>query len=116
MDEFKSDIKTWVQVDNKMKTLNEELRLLRQTRSDVSDRINNFVEFESLETSTISISDGKLKFIETKQQQPLTLKYIKQCLEDCIDDDSTIENIMNVIKESRTTRAIKEIKRYYNKS
>ena len=79
MNTFKSDIKQWVSIDNQMKTLNEELRRLRQERNDISDKINIYVDENQLEASTISISDGRLKFQETKQIQTITLKFVEKC-------------------------------------
>lgn len=115
MDEFKNDIKEWVSIDNKAKILNDEMRALRQTKSDISDKINMYVDENQLDASTISISDGRLKFIETKQIQPISMKFIEKCLGECIDDISSVEQIMLYIKDSREYKINKDIKRYYNK-
>lgn len=115
MDEFKNDIKKWVSIDNKIKNINDELRELRRNKTDISDNINSYVEENQLDASTISISDGRLKFTETRQIQPITLKFIEICLKECIDDDSALEQIMDHIKESREYKINKDIKRYYNK-
>lgn len=115
MDSFKNDIKEWVSIDNKTKILNEEIRALRQTKSDISDKISNYVDDNQLDASTITISDGRLKFVETKQIQPISMKFIEKCLSECIDDESSIEQIMGYIKDSREYKINKDIKRYYNK-
>lgn len=115
METFKKDIKEWVSIDNKMKVLNEEIRALRQSKSDVSDKINHYVEDNQLDASTISISDGRLKFVETKQIQPISMKFIEKCLSECIEDSSSVEQIMSYIKDSREYKTNKDIKRYYNK-
>ena len=115
MDTFKSDIKQWVSIDNQMKALNEELRTLRQERNDISDKINIYVDDNQLEASTISISDGRLKFQETKQIQPITLKFVEKCLSECIDNEDSVSQIIQYMKDSRDYKSSKDIKRYYNK-
>ena len=113
MDEFQNNIKQWVTIDNNIKTLSENLKDLKAERSQISDNILNFVEQENLNTTTIQINDGALKFTKTKQTSNLTLSYVKECLEKCISNEDDINTIMNVIKTSRETKYSNEIKRSY---
>ena len=100
MEEFQNNIKQWVTIDNNIKTLSENLKDLKAERSQISDNILNFVEQENLNTTTIQINDGALKFTKTKQTSNLTLSYVKECLEKCISNEDDINTIMNVIKTS----------------
>ena len=113
MEEFQNNIKQWVTIDNNIKTLSENLKDLKAERSQISDNILNFVEQENLNTTTIQINDGALKFTKTKQTSNLTLSYVKECLEKCISNEDDINTIMNVIKTSRETKYSNEIKRSY---
>ena len=113
MEEFQNNIKQWVTIDNNIKTLSENLKDLKAERSQISDNILNFVEQENLNTTTIQINDGALKFTKTKQTSNLTLSYVKECLEKCISNEDDINNIMNVIKTSRESKYSNEIKRSY---
>ena len=56
----------------------------------------------------------KLKFVETKYSNPITLKYLQNCLEECIECQEDIEHIMTYIKENRETKQNSEIKRFYD--
>ena len=113
MEEFQNNIKQWVTIDNDIKTLSENLKDLKTERSQISDNILNFVEQENLNTTTIQINDGALKFTKTKQTSNLTLSYVKECLEKCISNEDDINTIMNVIKTSRESKYSNEIKRSY---
>tara|TARA_B100000925_G_C21912363_1_gene432102 strand:- start:566 stop:913 length:348 start_codon:yes stop_codon:yes gene_type:complete len=113
MEEFQNNIKQWVTIDNNIKTLSENLKDLKTERSQISDNILNFVEQENLNTTTIQINDGALKFTKTKQTSNITLSYVKECLEKCISNEDDINTIMNVIKTSRETKYSNEIKRSY---
>jgi hypothetical protein len=111
---FEESIKQWVNVDNKIKQLNEEAKLLRQHRNEITTNINKYVDDNDLKHATIQISDGKLKFQSIKVTQPLTLKFIKECLDDCLQNETNVEKIMNYIKERRDVKYVDDIKRFYS--
>lgn len=111
---FEESIKQWVTIDNKIKKLNEEAKELRQQRTSITKQINNYVEENDLKHATVQISDGKLKFQSVKVTQPLSLKFVKECLEDCIQNETSVEKIMNYIKERRNVEYVDDIRRFYS--
>ena len=111
---FEQSIKEWVSIDNKIKEYNDGLRELRQRRSDLSQRVYDHVNANNLNHATVQISDGKLKFQSVKVTQPITLKFVKQCLLDCISNEEDVDKIMEHIKESRESKYVDDIKRFYN--
>lgn len=111
---FEESIKTWVSLDNKIKEHNENLRELRQQRNEISQHVYEHVNDKNLNHATVQISDGTLKFQSVKVTQPITLKFIKQCLMDCIANEEDVEKIMVHIKDSRESKYIEDIKRSYN--
>jgi hypothetical protein len=110
---FENDIKSWVNLDNQVRILNERVRGLRDQRNKAGDNILKYVETENLSNATVQISDGRLKFMSTRQTAPLTLTYIKKCLTDCISSERDVESIMEYIKTSRETKIAADIKRTY---
>ena len=110
---FEEQIKSWVNLDNQIRIFNEKLKDLRVQRNNVNEEIINYVETENLNNATVQISDGKLRFIETRQTMPLTLKFVKDCLTKCISNETDVEKIMLFIKESRNVKVISDIKRSY---
>jgi len=105
-------VKTWVSLDNEIKTINENLRLLREKRNSSSDSVLTYIQEKRLENATIKISDGRLRFVSVKQQNPLSYKFIDDCLRKCISNPEQVELIMEFIKKERPTRDTLEIKRY----
>ena len=73
------------------------------------------MENEKITKTVINISDGKLKFNNTKQTSPLTFKFVKQCLNECIGNSANVDKIINYIKEKRVVHYTKDIKRQYSK-
>ena len=110
---FEEQIKSWVSIDNEIRVQNDILKKLRAKRNDTGDSIIQYVETENLHNATIKISDGKLRFMETKQQMPLTLQFVRKCLSDCIERKEEVEKIMEYIKDSRDVKIISNIKRSY---
>jgi len=115
MDVFQENIKDWVTIDNSIKTATEELKVMKTKRSEISDTILDFVETENLNSTTININNGSLKFGNVKQSNSLTLTYVKSCLEQCISNEDDVKSIMDVIKSSREVKVSSEIKRSYEK-
>lgn len=115
MDVFQENIKDWVTIDNSIKIATEELKQMKTKRSEISDTILDFVETENLNSTTININNGSLKFGTVKQSNSLTLTYVKSCLEQCISNEDDVNSIMDVIKSSREVKVSSEIKRFYEK-
>ena len=115
MSSFESNIKRWVSLDNRIKTLSDEAKALREEKSSVNDVIGQHIETNQLEKATIQISDGKLRYVTTKSQSPISLKYLESCLSECIGNTEKVKAIMDYIKENREVKETTELKRYYNK-
>jgi hypothetical protein len=102
-------------LDNKIKLTSEEVRDIRTEKSVINDEILEIVEEKQLGKATVNISDGKLKFVQSKHTAPLTLAYIEKCLSDLITNGKQVEQIMTYIKKNRETKTTMDIKRVYNK-
>ena len=111
---LEENIKKWVSFDNQLKTLNEKTKELREIKNSTEQQILDYVETKKMNNATVNISDGKLKFVSTKQTAPLTLKYVEECLSNCIKNEEQVTTIMNYIKESREVKYVSDIKRTYN--
>jgi len=107
-------IQTWVELDNELKKLNEKTKDVRTRKNDVEDKIITYVEDNSMNNSVVNIPDGKIKFCEVKQTQPLTLGFLEKCLSEVIANQSQVKQIVDYIKSKRETKMVPEIKRYYN--
>jgi hypothetical protein len=109
---FEENVKKWVNLDNQLKVLGDRTKQVRDERNDLEDNIMEYAIANNLKNATINISDGKLRFVATKQTAPLTLKYVEECLGKCIGNATQVQQIMQVIKESRETKYVDDIKRY----
>ena len=111
--EFESNVKQWVAIDSTIKELNEQIKQQRAMRTNLGSNIYQYIETNNLHHAVIQISDGTLKFQQTKITQPLTLKFVKECLNESLEDTSKVDEVMNYIKEQRSVRYTSDIKRSY---
>ena len=113
---FENQIQQWVTIDNELRNLNEKIKVLRDNRNKLSENIIDYANDKQLTTanSVIKISDGKLKFVNTKIQEGLTFKYLEKSLAEIINNPSQLKLIVEHLKNNRTTKTVQEIKRYSN--
>ena len=107
-------IQNWVELDNELKKLNERAKDVRTRKNDIEDKIITYVEDNNMNNSVVNITDGKIKFCETKQTSPITLGFLEKCLSEVIANQSQVKQIVDYIKSKRETKMVPEMKRYYN--
>lgn len=108
---FEENIQKWVLLDNQIKVVNEKAKELRDKRSDLTKSLSTFVENKNMQNTTIEISDGKLKFVNTKVQEPLTFKYLEKSLHEVIKNENQVKQILEYLKKNRETKVVQDIKR-----
>jgi len=111
---FENQIQQWVSLDNQLKQLNEKVKELRDKRNNLEENITSYASENNLSNATVKISDGRLKFTNTKVQEPLTFKYLEKTLGEVIKNESQVKLIMEHLKQKRAIKIVPEIKRFSN--
>lgn len=111
--EYQDKIKRWVQCDNEVISLRNQMKELRSERTKLKDQIYTYAETNNLEHATIQIRDGNLKLQQFKQSSPLTFKFLKECLTDCLSNEESVENIIKYIKDKRQVNTYYDIRRTF---
>ena len=111
---FESKIQQWVSLDNQLKTLNQQVKELRDKRNTIEENITSYASTNNLSNANINISDGRLKITNTRVAEPITLKYLEKTLGDVIKNESQVKLIMEHIKQKRAIKIVPEIKRFSN--
>ena len=102
-DQFINDIKKWVAIDNEIKKNNENLRILRENKNNITSNICSYMDTNTLQDKRIEISDGYLKCFEKKEYSPLTFQYIEECLNKIIKKKEEL-NTINLEKKKQKRR------------
>jgi seryl-tRNA synthetase len=111
---FENQIQQWVSLDNQLKQLNEKVKDLRDKRNNLEENITSYASENNLSNATVKISDGRLRFTNTKVQEPLTFKYLEKTLGEVIKNESQVKLIMDHLKQKRAVKIVPEIKRFSN--
>ena len=111
---FESQIQQWVSVDNQLKQINEKARELREKRNTLEQNITSYAASNNLSNATVQISDGKLKFANSRVPEPLTFKYLEKTLGEVIKNEKQVNLIMEHIRQKREIKVVPEIKRFSN--
>jgi len=108
---FEEKIQQWVSLDNQMRLLTEKMRELREKKHRLQDDIHSYVEDNHLTNKTIQISDGKLRFANTRVASSLTFRYLEKSLGDIIKNETQVKQIIEYLKQNREIHVVHEIKR-----
>lgn len=110
---FEENVRQWVMIDNQIKQYSAHIKGLRQEKNNLTSNIITHAVDNNMSHSTIQITDGSLKFQNTKVTSPLTFKFITECLNDCIDDPNQVKVLIDYIKKKREVKYVPDVKRSY---
>jgi len=111
---FEQTVQQWVLIDNQIKVYSEKLKELREKKNNIEEKLNIYVNDNKLTNTFIGITDGKLKFTNSKITSPLTFKYLEKSLGEIIKNPQQVTSIINHVKNNREYKIVNELKRYYN--
>ena len=108
---FEEKIQKWVSIDNQLKIINEKAKELREKKNDLEEIILDHASQNNLSNAVIQISDGKLRFTNTKVSSALTFRYQEKSIGEIIKNENQVRQILDYLKEKREFKVIPEIKR-----
>lgn len=110
---FQDNIIQWLEYDNQIKTLNNSLKTLRGKKNGLESGITLFIKNKEITDKSIHVPSFKsnIKYSEQHTYENISLRYVKECLSDCIDDDTKINTIIEYIKNKRLRKTKVTIKR-----
>ena len=112
MSQLQTDIKQFVSIDDELKQLQEKTKLLRERKRELNSSIIEDIskKHSNIDKLKINLDNRSIKFSNITHYQPLSMTYIQECLEKCIDEDENVEYIIDLIKTSRKKQVHREIK------
>lgn len=109
---FESNIQKWVALDNQIKLYNDKIKQLRDEKNALSTELIKQADSTGHKKSTIHITDGRLRFTETRVTDPLSFRYIDEALTKIIPNPESRDKIITCLKENRGSKIVPELKRY----
>ena len=115
-------VQRWVALDNKVEVKKAKLKEYTEERKELEESIIHYIEENGKSNIQINTSDGYIDFYESKTQQSMTIKYIRETLteffEKLTDGDRSgmdTETILDFLMEHRETKSKMIMRRHIKK-
>ena len=112
MNNFQNDLKNWYILDNKFRDLSLQLNIIKNEKNEIKNKITEFIQSNNLEKKSIKIDNTQFRFVNQKQIQPLTFKFLKECLDDCIQNSEQVDQLIDYIKSKREIKEFLDLKKF----
>jgi len=110
---FKNNCNKWLDCDNKLTELNKIVKVTREQKNDLENNLTEFIKNRDMTDTFIQIPQykSKIKYHEVKSYENISLRFIKNCLDECISDKNNVDSLMAFIKDKRLQKTKVTIKR-----
>ena len=109
--DFYIDLKEFYKLEKQQNLIIEQLNLVKNQKNVVKIKIINYMIENDISTKNIKIGDENLKLLKMKQIQPLTFKFLKNCLDECITNVDQVDQLITFIKSKRSIKEYLDIKK-----
>jgi hypothetical protein len=105
---FIEDVQKWMVLEQQIKTINEKLHSLRESKTEITQKICSQIQTKKF--GKIELSYGELKMVDKRDYAPLTFTYIKECLDKIVADQTQSDYIIQYLKEHREIKITPELR------
>ena len=93
LDEFKNDVRTWIELDNSIRRLQAAIKERRAAKKLLTDRVMQFMGRYNIED--LNTSDGRLRYRVSFVRAPLSHSAIKERIEKYFSADVNAARELN---------------------
>ena len=105
MENFKQQVKTWLQLDDKMAELQQQIKAYKQQQKELTPLIIHFMNERNIQE--ISSNEGSIRFNVAKSRAGLSNKKLQSTIASYFNNDE--EKTKQLIDHIMENREIKEI-------
>lgn len=113
LEEFKQVVVEWVNIDDKIRSKNEELKELKKDKKNIEEYIME--SMQTLDEGVIDISDGKIRLNKTKTKSSLKENLIQEALTELTHDNVKATTMTKYILDKRPVVEKTNLKRTFNR-
>ena len=96
---IEDNVKSWVTLDNNIKILNDQIKVLRNKKNIATNNIFSLLENKNIKN--INISDGKLNLACINNYETITYKFLYECFAEYFKNNEQSEDLVNFIQNKR---------------
>jgi hypothetical protein len=98
---FVKNINDWIVLDDTIKKINSNLKEIRYKKNVLEKEIITFASSNNLNNKVLNINETKLGFNVSTTYPSISIKLLKEVLEETIEEPEGIDIIINKISKKR---------------
>lgn len=106
---LKNEVENLLNLNEEIKNQSRKIDELKYMKSETETKINELLKDLNLEHKKFMLHDNLIMQKKSMNYQSLSLKYIEQCLTQCMNEETKM-NVMKIIKQNRNVKEKIEIK------
>lgn len=110
MNTFKQQVKTWLQLDDKVSDLQQQIKAYRQQQKELTPLIIHFMNERNIQE--ISSNEGSIRFNVAKSRVGLSNKKLQSTIASYFNNDEKTKDLIDHIMENREIKETIKLKRY----
>ncbi len=110
VNEFKSTVKKFLQINEHEEKLKEEMKKLKNEKDNLENSIMKFMENNNITDRDIDVGDFKLKYSSNKKTESVTKKLIYERLVQFLQNEEKAKELLDFIYQERNSEMITSIK------
>ena len=107
-DDFKSNVKEWIEIDNKENELKPQLRILSSKKKELTNSIIKEMETNNIGDLNIN-TGGKLKYNVSNVVAPLKKDIVMDVISKEIKDENKARSIITQLYDKETRGVVKKV-------
>lgn len=112
--ELLENVKTWLDIDNQIRTLQKEIRDRRKLKKSLTQSLVGIMKIQDIDA--LNVPDGQLVYNKTKTKSALSKKHLLTSLASYFKDDRRLaDEVTKFIMDSRQEKEKENIKRKIKK-
>jgi hypothetical protein len=110
MNALKEHLNTLIKLDKDIKSLSLNIIQFKEEKLKVENHIKDIIINEHLKDKVFVVQNKKVKYNESKTFQSFSIQYLQTTLNELIDDKTTVDYIIQYLKQNRKMKINTEIK------
>ena len=108
--DFSENIRDLAICNMQLKAINERAKPVRQHKQTVSKYLVEYMTTRNIKTRAVEINSEPMRLVQKNEYSPLTMGFIRNCLEDIMEDADQIDTVMDYLREQRETKTTVELR------
>lgn len=110
MDTFKSHVRTWLQLDDKISNLQQQIKGYKQQQKELTPLLIHFMNVRDIRE--ISSNEGNIRFDVAKSRASLSNKKLQSSISTFFNNEEQTKELIDHIMENRVIKETIRLKRY----